>query len=321
MAFKSPAQTPPGLWRRVPPAVFPSIMGLFGLGLAWRRGTDVFALPAGVSELILGAVTLLYAFSLVAYVAKVLRRPGVVPEDLRILPGRAGVGTMVLCLYLLSMTLAPYSATAAVGVLWLGFAVHSVLVVLLVYVFATGPAEQRRVTPVWHLTFVGFIIGALAAATLELYLVALPVFIGTAIFAAIIWAVSLEQIVKDDVPAPLRPLLTIHLSPVALLGLVADSLDLRAVAMGAAGVAAFLVLWFVVRTRWVTEAGFSPLWGAFTFPLAATASLWLAAGGIWRVPGGIALVAATLIVPAIAFQVIRLWARGQLAVKTNAATA
>lgn len=321
MAFKAPAPTPSGLWRRVPPAVFPSIMGLFGLGLAWRRGAEVFALPTGIGELILGGVTLLYLFSLAAYIGKILRRPGVVTEDLRILPGRAGLGTMVLCIYLLSITLAPYTASFALTVLLVGFAAHAVLVCLLIYVFVTGPAEQRRVTPVWHLNFVGFIIGALAAASLELYLIALPIYIVTAIFAAFIWAISLEKVVKEDVPAPLRPLLMIHLAPVALLGLVADALDLQAVAMGAAGVAAFLVLWLLMRVRWLTEAGFSPFWGSFTFPLAATASLWLATGGIWRVPGGVALVAATMIVPAIAFQILRLWSRGQLSVKTNAAIA
>ena len=96
MAFKPPAPTPPGLWRRVPPAIFPSIMGLFGLGLAWRRGVAAFGLPAGIAETILGAVTLLFLFALVAYSAKFLRRPAVLVEELRILPGRAGVAAMLL---------------------------------------------------------------------------------------------------------------------------------------------------------------------------------------------------------------------------------
>ena len=76
-----------------------------------------------------------------------------------------------------------------------------------------------------------------------------------------------------------------------------------------------------LRLRWLTEAGFSALWGAFTFPVAATANLWLSVGGIWRVPGGVALVAATLVVLPIGWKVIALWARGQLAIRTNAATA
>lgn len=321
MAFKPPAPTPPGLWRRVPPAIFPPIMGLFGLGLAWRRGESAFDLPAGVAEAILGAVTLLFLFGLLAYSVKVLRRPAVLVEELRILPGRAGVSAMLLCLYLLSLTLAPYLPGAARALLWCAFALHGAVVPVFVWVFVTGPAEQRRVTPVWHLSFVGFIIGALAAAVFEDYLAALGLFVVTAVIAALVWAVSAEQLVKETVPAPLRPLLAIHLAPVALFGQVAQALELHAVALGCGGVAGLLLLWFIARARWLTEAGFSALWGAFTFPLAATAGLWLGLGGVWRLPGGVALIAATLVTLPIAWKVVAAWARGQLAIKTNAATA
>lgn len=321
MTFSPPTATPAGLCRRVPPAVFPAIMGLFGVGLAWRRAASAFDIAAGVGEAILGAVTLLYLFALSAYGAKILRRPAVLVEELRILPGRAGVTAMVLCIYLLSMTLAPYGGWAARAGLGAGFAAHGILVVLLIHQLVVGPAEQRRVTPVWHLSYVGFIIGALAAIACEFYLTALAIFLVTAVLAALIWAVSLEQLVTETVPAPLRPLLAIHLSPVALFGLVAQGLDLQAVALGCAGIAGLLVLWFAARARWLTEAGFSALWGAFTFPLAATAALWVDLGGIWRVPGVIALVAATLITVPIGWKVVQAWARGQLAIRTNAATA
>jgi tellurite resistance protein len=321
MAFHPPASTPPGLWRRTPPAIFPSILGLFGLGLAWRRAADVFGVPGGPGEAILGAVTLLFLFSAVAYMAKVLRRPKVVLDELRVLPGRAGLATGALCIYLLSMAARPYDAGAASVILNTGLAVHSALVVALIYVFATGPAAQRRVTPVWHLSFVGFIIAALAATGLQLYGLALILFALTAFMAAFIWAVSLEQFVREDVPAPLRPLLAIHLSPVALLGLVAAALEFQAVALGCAGVAALLLGWMLLRAFWLTEAGFSPLWGAITFPLAATASLWLTLGDMWKWPGVAALALATIVIPAIAWKVLQAWARGQLAIKTNAATA
>lgn len=321
MAFKPPAPTPPGLWRRVPPAIFPSIMGLFGLGLAWRRGAEAFDLPRGIAEALLGAVTLLFLSALLAYSVKLLRRPSVLAEDLRILPGRAGVAAMVLCLYLLSMTLAPYGAPLAQAVLWAGFAVHAGFVLVLARQFRSGPAEQRRITPVWHLSFVGFVIGALAATVFEFYLLALVLFFATVLVAALIWAASAEQVMKAAVPAPLRPLLAIHLAPLALFGLVAHALELEAVAMGCAGIAVLAVLWFVIRARWLIEAGFSALWGAFTFPVAATANLWLSLGGVWRMPGGVALVAATLVVVPIGWKVVRLWALGRLAVQTNAAIA
>lgn len=321
MAFHPPAATPPGLWRRTPPAIFPPIMGLFGLGLAWRRGAETFGLSAAPGEAILGAVTLLFIFSTMAYAIKLLRRPGVVAEDLRILPGRAGVAAAVLSVYLLALTILPYDAAAARLLLYAGLGLHAPFVAMLLYIFATGPAAQRRVTPVWHLSFTGFILAALTAVGLEFYGMVLILFGLTAVTAAFVWAVSLEQIVREDVPAPLRPLLAIHLAPVALFGMVAGGLELDAVAMGSAGVAALMLVWLLARARWLTESGFSALWGAFTFPLAATAALWLSLGGFWRWPGLAALLLATVIVPLIAWKVVRAWAQGQLAIKTNAAIA
>lgn len=321
MAFKPPAPTKPGLWRRTPPALFPAVMGLFGLGLGWRRATEIAGVPSGIAEAILGAVTLLYLFALLAYCGKIVRRPAVIVEDLRILPGRAGVGTMVLCLYLLSLTIVPYDAGVSLGLLYVAFAVHGALVLLLIYVFATGPAEQRRVTPVWHLNFVGFIIGGLAANALGLSGTALVILGVTTLIAVAIWAISADQIVKETVPAPLRPLLAIHLAPAALLGLVAEGLDFNAVAQLFAAFAAVLAMSLSFRALWVTAAGFSPLWGGFTFPAAAVASLWLVLGGVWHWPGVGLLALASMAIPIIAFRILRLWTGGQLAVKTNAATA
>lgn len=321
MAFHPPAATPPGLWRRTPPAIFPAIMGLFGLGLAWRRAGEVFEWTEGPGETILGAVMLLFLFSAIAYGTKLIRRPKVLAEDLRVLPGRTGLAAGVLSIYLLSLTVMPYDENAGRQVLYVGLALHLLFVGVLIYVLAAGPAPQRRITPVWHLSFAGFIIAALAAVGLQYYGMALILFGLTAIVAAFIWAVSIEQFVREDVPGPLRPLLAIHLSPVALFGLVAAGLQLDAVAMGAAGIAALMLVWMLARARWLTESGYSALWGAFTFPLAATATLWLTLGGLWVWPALAALLLATIIIPAIAWKVLRAWAGGQLALKTNAAIA
>ena len=320
MAFVAPKPRP-ALFRGTPPAIFPSLMGLFGLGLGWRVGAGAFGLPQGLGEAILGAVTLLYLFGLAAYLRKLAARPSVLFEELRVLPGRAGVGAMVLCLYLLAAVLMPYTPGLARVVLLAALPAHGVFVVVLLRVLLTGPAEQRRVTPVWHLNFVGFILAGLSAPALGLVGLGQAVLWGTGVVALLIWAESLRQFLAASVPAPLRPLLAIHLAPAAMLGLVALALGQTGLAGVLAVVAAGLMAALVLSARWLTAAGFTPFWGAFTFPLAATASLWLSLDGVWRLPGGLALVAATLIVPPIAFKVLQLWAKGQLGPKTGAAVA
>ncbi|HRO14568.1 MAG TPA: hypothetical protein PLL33_05920, partial [Paracoccus sp. (in: a-proteobacteria)] len=52
--FAMPRPVPPGLWRRVPPAVFPPILGALGLVLAWRGGVAAFALPPALADLLAG---------------------------------------------------------------------------------------------------------------------------------------------------------------------------------------------------------------------------------------------------------------------------
>lgn len=321
MAFKAPVATPKGLWRRTPPAIFPAVMGLLGLGLAWRRGVAQFALPPGFADLVLGAVTALALFALLTYAVKLARRPGVVLEDLRILPGRAGVSAAVLCLYLLAAVFGPIAPEQARPILLLGMALHGAFTAALIYVFATGPAEQRRVTPVWHLSFTGWILAAMVALSLGLPGLARVLFWASLLIALCVWSLSIQQFSRETVPAPLRPLLAIHLAPAAILGITAQGFGAAGIAqvfmlITAAGLAVALI-----RVRWLTAAGFSPLWGAFTFPLAATANLWLMQGGIWRVPGAIVLIAATIAVPVIAAKIFKAWASGQLAMKTNAAIA
>ncbi len=321
MVFAPPTATQPGLWRRTPPAIFPPLLGLLGLALGWRRGAADFGLPAGVGEMAVGAVTLLALFGVMTYLAKAVRRPAVVLEDLRILPGRAGLGAAVLCLYLLAAALGPLAPGLGRGMLVLGIAAHLALTGAVVFALIAGPAEQRRVNPVWHLLFSGWVVAAMVAAPLGLAGLATGLFWAALVVAVLIWTVSLQQFARETVPAPLRPLLAIHLAPAAVLGTAALGLGGTGMAQSFALVSALGLLVLAVRARWLMAAGFSPLWGALTFPLAATATLWLGLGGIWRLSGGILLVLATLFIVPVAVRLFKMWAKGDLAAKTGAATA
>lgn len=177
-----PPQFPPvklRAFQRMPPAVFPAVMGLFGLGLALRRGAAVIGYPPALAEMVLGAVSLLWVFTTFGYLLKLRQRPAVIMEDLAILPGRAGLAAMSLGVFLLAATMLPYSAAAAEVLLFAGLAVHAVLAVLIALALVRGPAEGRHVTPVWHLNFVGFIIAGLVAGPLGYVGLGEAVLIGT----------------------------------------------------------------------------------------------------------------------------------------------
>ncbi len=311
-----------GLWLNTPPAIFPPILGLFGLGLDWRRAPSVFAIPDSLGEAILGAVSLLFLFALVAYLAKIARRPGALIDDLRIMPGRAGVANLSMAAMLLAAALTPYGTGLAQAVLGVAMAAHFLGAGIVLAVLWRAPYPQRRVSPVWHLTFVGMIVGPVAGVGLGWSVFSQVVLFASIAAAITIWGASLSGPLRAPVPAPLRPPLAIHLSPAALIGIVAAQLGYDTLALAAGWLSIAILALLLVRLRYLTAAGFSPLWGAFTFPLAAFANLMLlltpAHGALFRVLAGGALIVASISIPIIALTILKMWASGPLAVKTNA---
>jgi tellurite resistance protein len=321
-AFRAQKNTP--RWHKTPPAIFPPILGLFGLAMAWNRAPDAFGIGGAVGQVVMGAVTLLFLFALGSYLAKIAARPGVVLEDLKVLPGRAGLAAMTMAGMLLAVALLPWSQALARAVLALAVAGHVAVMVLVLRTLLTGPVEARTVTPVFHLTFVGLIVSPLAALPLGWTGFSTIVFWASLGAAVLIWIASAVQFARKDVPAPLRPLLAIHSAPASLLATVALLLGYGALGFGLAIWALVLVAVLVVRARWIIAAGFSPLWGAITFPLAAFASTMMILsaagyGGGFRLIGALALVAATFFIPWVAAKVGQMWLKGALGPKTNAA--
>ena len=314
----------PALFQQTPPAIFPPVLGLFGLGLAWRNAAAAFPVPTWAGEIVLGAVTLLFLHLVVAYLVKVIRRPGTFREDLGIIAGRAGLSAGTGSMMLLAATLVPYSTGGALTVLIAAIAAHLVVAFVSLIVLWNAPLEQRRITPVWHLTFVGFIIAPVAAVPLGAVQSSELIFVLCLPLAITIWAGHAWGIRGKGVPAPLRPLLAIHLAPLCLFGIVMALLQFKGIAAVFGWLSIVVMAVFLIRLRYLLAAGFSPMWGAFTFPLAAFANLMLLLailGEPFRVLGGLFLIVATLVIPVIAFRILKLWASGKLPALTNAARA
>lgn len=324
--FAMPRPVPPGRFRRVPPVMFLAVLAALELSLAWAGGVRAFALPDAAAQLLAGMVAAIAAFALFAYGCKLGRRPSVLADELAILPGRAGVGAAVLCAYLMAALVGTVMGQAAGRVLLvLGLCLHAVLLVALLRVLASGPAERRRVSPDWHLSLAGLAVAARAALVLDwpaLAMLALP----AALAALAIWALSLRQLLAARVPAPLRPLLALHLGPVAVLAAAALGLGWTGPGTLLAWVALAGVLAMGLGGRWLLADGFSAFWGAPAFALAATATAWAALWGAQpsephRIVAGVLLVLATLgVVPVFAL-VLREWMQNRLPVTSNAAIA
>lgn len=312
----------PGRFRQVPPAIFTPILGFLGLGLAWRRAGAEFGLHDGIGEALLGAGVLTFAFAAFCYGAKLSLRPAVILEDLRVLPGRGGVTAGSLSLLLVAAALVPYLPGLARALMFGGLFLHAVLALLYARALVEAPPEARVVTPIWHISFAGFILAALSAVPLGHERLAAGLLYVTIPVAGVIWAVSLLDLARHRIGPPLRPLLAIHAAPAALFATVAASLEQAAIAGPFALLLLALLALLLGLARWISAAGFTQFWGAFTFPAAAAASACLAQGGEpFRTLGGGLLIGATLMIPPILYRVMKLWAAGSLGPKSNAAIA
>lgn len=311
----------PALFAKTPPAIFPSILGALGLALAVRIALARLGLDGGPGDLLAGVTVALWAFAAVAYLAKVARRPGVVIEDLRVLPGRSGLAALTMGGMVAATLVSSHAGALGAVLLVLALAGHAVLAVLLVRLLTGLPPEARTVNPTLHLSFVGFIVAAPAALAQGwaglaegLFWISLPV-------ALAIWGLSLRQFAGAVPPAPLRPLLAIHLAPAALLATVAALLAKPGLAMIFACLGLVYLLVLLAFARWLLAGGVSALWGAFTFPLAALATALMVAGGVLLWPGVALTVLALGVIPAILWWVLKRWPGGKLAAVTNAAEA
>lgn len=309
----------PARFAKTPPAVFPVMLGLLGLGLAWRRVLVALDLDAGLADAALGAFSALWVFGIMAYGLKMARRLSVVLDDMRVLPGRAGIAAAGMGGMLVAAALAGMAPGLAQAVLFAALALHLAQAVTLIVVLLRLPPEAREVNPAWHLSFVGFIVGALAAVPLGLTALAWALVYLTLPIALVIWGISGVQLLRRIPPAPLRPLLAIHLAPASLFAAVLALLGQGLAAQVFTAFAVILLILLVIFAKWITETGFSALWGAFTFPLAACASALVLNG--WTIPGAAVALAALGVIPFIAWKVMTLWGGGQLAAKTNAAEA
>jgi tellurite resistance protein len=314
-----PRQVP--LFANTPPAIFPPILGLLGLVMALRVALRLLGLGPELADLASGVVLPVWVVGVCIYGVKLTRRISVISDDLKVMPSRSALAAGTLGGMVSAAHLSVFSSSAGLWLMGVMLILHAVLVCLTVLTLFRLPPEGRAVNPGWHMTFVGFIVAAPAAVAVGQDDLARALFYATMPVALAIWGASLWQLSRRIPPAPLRPMLAIHLAPASLLSITASLTGLDLSATIFAWVAVVILLTLGSALRWITEAGFSPLWGAFTFPLAAASTALMLQGGAlgWA---GLALLALALgVIPWIALRIFRLWPGGRLAAKTNAAEA
>jgi tellurite resistance protein len=204
-------------------------------------------------------------------------------------------------------------------VVWaLGVLAHVYLASVLARELTALPPDGRPATATLFVPFVGQIAAPVGGVGLGFPLVSWALFVSAIVIWLALTPFVLRRLTRVSIPPPMRPGVFILLAPPAI-GLVAyDRLDPGGPLVWPLFIAATATLLaLLARGRWLTEGGWTPAWGAFTFPSAAFAGacLVMAQGQLgrgWDWLASVALVAASLITLYIALRTGRALAKGDL---------
>jgi len=316
---------PTPLWRSTPPAIFTVALGFLGLGLAWHKAALVLPVPTAPGDLLMGISTTFFGFFALSYLAKVVARPRVFYEDMKTPPARGGVSAIGMGLMVLAAVL--FSFGWALPVLWWAGVVVQIIVSLLVLLRMSHDApEIRAFNPFQYLTFVGLIVAPIGGVPLGYVQASFWLSMLSLVSFIVITIGYTIKLIRVRPPQPLRPALVIVLSPLSLFAMMFMQVN--------EGVAAQVFYWLswaaalvlLALARWLTKGGWTPVWGAFTFPIAAFCSMHIMAfgingsvvalAGIW-----LGLSVGTPLILFIVYRAAQAWIRGDLAKKSGAATA
>lgn len=313
------------LWRSTPPAIFPVTLGFMGLALAWRNASNVLPIPSELGELLLGFSTAYFLFFAVSYVAKVLARPSVVMEDLKVPPARAGVAAFPMAIMLLAAALLPLGVSVPL-VWWTGVIVYYIATGLVAWSIFKGGAQARAFSPFQYLAFVGPIVGPIAGIPLgyvtESFWLAMAAMVP---YIAITLGYSLK-LMKVRPPQPMRASLVIVLAPTSLFAMAFGQLGIEWAYELFYWMAMALAVTMLFFSMWLTQGGWTPIWGSFTFPIATFVNLQIMAigkgMGVIATTGMIAgLLIGTPLIAYIIWKTSKAWIMGGLAKNTGAAKA
>src|SRR5437868_5160857 len=125
----STATTTPWI-ARMPVALFGSVLGVAGLGIAWRTAARLFAVPEIIGEALAMLGAAMFVLLTVLYAAKLARAPAAVKAELLHPAQSSFFGTLTIALTLIAAVALPWSREAA-AILWaIGTALQAILVVV-----------------------------------------------------------------------------------------------------------------------------------------------------------------------------------------------
>jgi tellurite resistance protein len=314
----------------MPASYFGIVLGLAGLGGAWRHAALVWGLPSLAGEALMLIAATTWSLAMALYAAKWIHAREAALRELEDPVQCCFVGLIGVATILVSIAALPYSRLAAQilfafgAVFTLGFALWRTGILW------QGGRDPAATTPVLYLpTVAGAFVTATAAAAFGHRDWGQLAF-GAGLFSWLaIESVLLHRLYTvASMPAALRPTLGIQLAPpvvgaVAYLSVTPGAPDSLAYGMLGYGLLQALVVLRLLP--WIRQQPFAPSYWAFTFGATslAAAPLVMVERGTTGAVASIApylFVAANVVVGLIAVATVRLMFQGRLLPAPSAQT-
>ncbi|WP_413203599.1 SLAC1 anion channel family protein [Rhodospirillum sp. A1_3_36] len=305
----------------VPIPLFAVVMGVSGLGLAWRKASHVLGIPEEVGDGILMFSALLFLCISALYGLKLLRHPGEVRREFTH-PIRVNFfPAFSISLLLLAVAALPNAPSLAQNLWITGAALHLLGTIYLMGRWFTQSHEISMINPAWFIPVVGNILVPIAGVPLGHSEASWFFFSIGLIYWIVLFTIVFHRIVfHHPLATKFLPTLFILIAPpavgylayVALNGGQVDGFA-RILVYGAL----FLTLLNLSLTRQFLKVPFFVSWWAYTFPTAAVtiACLDVCArighGGLTLV-GGFLLILATGLITVVFLRTTLALLRGEL---------
>ncbi len=255
-----------------PIMMFATIMGLAGLTLVYRRGSEVLQLPAFISTLMMIITTIVFLIVVYTYISKIIKYKDEVKKEFSH-PVRINFfAASSISTLLLSMVFRHNIDLVSQSLFFIGAVLHIFFTFYTIKFWINNNLEMQHSNPAWFIPIVGNLIVPIAGkgfvndAVLYFYF-SIGIF-----FWIILFAIILNRIIFHAQFMPkFMPTLFILIAPPAI-GFISyikltGNLDFFAQILFNLGLF-FTILVFVMYKNFINIKFFISWW-AFTFPMAA----------------------------------------------------
>ncbi len=260
----------------VPVSLFSAVMGIAGLGLAWRKSAPVLGVPYWIGELLIFAGVLVFAWAAAAYGLKLARSPEAMRAETGDIRRLSFFAAIPLSLLLLASGALPLDRVIATLIWAAGISMQFILLLIFLSRWARGGHARRSLLPSAFLPTAGILLGpatgmALGFVELSWMLFSIGLLLWIIFLVLLHERLFFEMPVRDDE----LPLLAIAATPPSLAFISYTALNHQMID-GFARVLFYAAVFFLILTlapsgRFI-RLRFSVAWWSFTFPAAAAAS-------------------------------------------------